>query len=129
MCGATVRQVADNFVPGTAEHRHPAEPNTTTVHQIRAAVMEEACASIFRPAGETVSTAMRKHLDSSKPYPSLSKPAHLARAANPHRQKERPGDPTACVLHWTLILLPRIFYKMILMCVANVTAYLLLLPN
>ena len=40
MCRATVKQVGDNFIPGTAEHCHPAEPNTTTVHQIQAAVME-----------------------------------------------------------------------------------------
>ena len=64
------------------------------VHQIPAVVMEEARINIFKPAGETVSVAMRKHLDTSKPYPSLSKPAHLARAANPHRQKERPADAT-----------------------------------
>ncbi|KAK4318791.1 hypothetical protein Pmani_010214 [Petrolisthes manimaculis] len=94
MCRATVKQVGDSFIPGAAEHCHPAEPNTTTVHQIRAAVMEEACNNIFRPAGEIVSKAMRKHLDTSKPYPSLSNPSHLARTANRQRQMKRPTDQT-----------------------------------
>ncbi|KAK4322810.1 hypothetical protein Pmani_006475 [Petrolisthes manimaculis] len=60
--------------------------------------MEEACNNIFRPAGEIVSKAMRKHLDTSKPYPSLSNPSHLARTANRHRQKKRPTDPTELCL-------------------------------
>lgn len=93
MCLATVKQIGDTFLPGTAEHCHPPEPNITTVHQIRAAVVDDACSNLFKPAGEIVAQALRDHLDTDKPYPSLPKPVYLARTANRHRQRQRPDDP------------------------------------
>lgn len=63
------------------------------MHQIRAAVGDDACSNLFKPTGEIVARAPRDHLDTNKPYPSLSKPIHLARTANRHRQKQRPADP------------------------------------
>ena len=93
MCRATVKQVGEAFIPGRWHHCHPAEPGTTAVHQIRAAVVERAMNNLFQPAGKIVNQVLREKLDVAAPHPSLPKPAHLARTANRHRQSARPAEP------------------------------------
>ena len=58
-CRATVKQNGEVFTPGPSQHCHPAEPGTTQVHKIRAAVVEDALNNVFRSAGQIVSKALR----------------------------------------------------------------------
>ena len=78
-CLATVKQNGEVFTPGPSQQCYPAEPGTTQVHKIRAAVVEIRAAlnNVFRSAGQIVSKALWDHHE-DVPMPSLPTPTHLA---------------------------------------------------
>ncbi|XP_020612159.1 uncharacterized protein LOC110050574 [Orbicella faveolata] len=92
-CSATVIENEGTFRLGKSNHSHPAEVGAAITSKILADVKKKATTNVFKPASAIVNKVLSERLHEG-PCPSLPKPAHIARAANRHRQKLRPEDPT-----------------------------------
>ncbi|XP_066287629.1 uncharacterized protein [Branchiostoma lanceolatum] len=91
-CKATVKERDGVFEAGPQEHNHAPDVGAAISAKIAARVKKEAGSDLFKSAAAIVDDVLLEELGDA-PCPSLSKPVHLARAANRHRQKLRPEEP------------------------------------
>ena len=92
-CGATVVQESEIFSKGR-EHDHAGQPEIADKLKVRKKTFRLVKANYFKSAQSTVEEVMAKELTPEMPSGSRSNPVTLARAANRHRQANRPADPT-----------------------------------
>lgn len=95
-CKASVQQKGAQFTSGSQPHIHPAQLGAATATRVKTAVKKAAINEIFTSAAEIVNKVMLEEgvATSTQPMPALGKPDYLARAANRHRQKSRPEEPS-----------------------------------
>ena len=93
-CKASVIERANGvFQIGSNAHNHPAEVGAALAASITAKVKARAVADIFRPASAIVEEVLLEDME-DVPCPCLPRPEYIARAANRHRQRLRPKEPT-----------------------------------
>ncbi|XP_035670971.1 uncharacterized protein LOC118412295 [Branchiostoma floridae] len=91
-CKASVKERDGVFEAGPHEHNHGPDVGAATAAKIAARVKKEAEGDLFKSAAVIVNDVLLEELGDG-PCPALSKPEHLARAANRRRQKLRPDEP------------------------------------
>lgn len=89
-CKATVRETGGHFVGGIHSHNHPMDVGASMAAKITCSVKRKALDDTFKPASAIMEEVL---LDEMNSEPVLSKPLHMARAANRLCQQLRPEDP------------------------------------
>ena len=79
------------FVEGGQCHLHAADPGIGTNVKVNTTAKKVAKEQLHLPASKIAEDAMVEFLRSGGP--NLPNPENVARAANLHRQKLRPGEP------------------------------------
>lgn len=95
-CKASVKQRGNTtFSRGPQPHICQPQIGATATTHIRASVKQKAAAEIFTSAAEIVNQIIQTEDLQDQPIPAMPKIDNLARAANRHRQKMRPKNPTS----------------------------------
>ena len=93
-CAVSVHQDGNRFCAGLhTKHTHPAHPGADVAVEVKALVITKAKADIFKSAGAIVEDVITTHLQPDAPAASCPNPTNLSRAANRHRQSQRPPEP------------------------------------
>ena len=92
-CGATVVQESGIFSKGR-EHDHAGQPGIAEKMKVRKKTFRMVKENYFKSSQSIVEEVMAEDLTPDMPFGSRANPATLARAANRHRQANRPADPT-----------------------------------
>ena len=93
-CAVSVHQDGDSFKTGLhTEHSHPARPGTEVAVAVKSLVKARAKAEVFKSAGAIVEEVISTEIDPDGPAACCPDPVYLARAANRHRQSQRPPEP------------------------------------
>ena len=99
-CPATVTQTSrpcrpSTFAVGSKSHVHQSIPGISVVAKVRAQVKDEAVRNVFEPASNVVDRVLVDvDVNVDAPMPSLPTITNLARAANYHRRRNKPQDPS-----------------------------------
>lgn len=92
-CMASVKQTGETFTVGKNAHNHSPLAALKTVRQVVAQIKAAAQSNVFEPAGNVVDNVLSE-IDSSKPLHIMPSIRNLSRAANHHRRRLRPKEPT-----------------------------------
>ena len=131
-CKATVKEIHGQFTE-TQSHNHQPAVGAVTAAKVVTAVKRKALEDVFKPAPAIVHEVKRHCIFhyiniaitnmvsyflqvlleemSTAPCPAMSKPVHLARAANRLRQSNRPADLTSIDFDLREDVLPENFLR------------------
>ena len=103
-CAVSVHQDGDVFAEGLhALHTHPAHPGADLAVEVKADVKSRAKTEVFKSAGAIVEEVISTKAPPEAPAASCPSLSNLSRAANRHRQSQRPPEPRDLdfILHCT----------------------------